>query len=323
MTAKTGNYGSTDVTIVEISPRDGFPYIRNVTTEQKINLINMLSETGIKKIDAIAFTHPALFPQNADAEEVVKGIKKKSGVTYACMIPGEMGCRRAVNTKIEEITFVISVSDAYNQKIGLKTLRETLNKIPTIFEMAINHGKTVRVYVLAAFGCPYSSKISADDVINLYLKLSHLGASEISLVDSTGLANPKQVKSLVKAIINLKLPSKLAVHFHNTRNTAIANCVAAYEAGVRIFDTSLNGLSWPLFGRIEDDLSFWNVPTEDLVNLLEEMGIRTGVSLDRLMECANFVEKIAGRPLPGHLSFARSLANNPKIYRGPDNYGDL
>lgn len=323
MSVNARTHDGTDVTIVETSPRDGFAYIDGITTEQKINLIDMLSETGLKKIDGIAFTHPVLFPKYSDAEDVVKGIIKNPAVTYSCMVPNEMGCRRAVNTKIDEISFLISVSDMYNQKNSLKPLRETLNKIPTIFETAINHGKTVRVFVPAAFGCPFAGKIPADDIIHLFLKLSHLGVAEISLLDSTGLANPKQVKSLVKSIISLKLPTRLAVHFHNTRNTALVNCVAAYEGGVRIFDTSISGLSWPLYGPIEEDFGYWNVPTEDLVNLFEEMGIHTGIDLDRLMKCADFVEKVAKRRLHGHLRFAFSYANYSELYGGSGNYFDI
>jgi hydroxymethylglutaryl-CoA lyase len=125
------------------------------------------------------------------------------------------------------------------------------------------------------------------------------------------MAKPNHLKSLVKAIIDLNLPSKLAMHFHNTRNTGMVNCLLAYEAGVRIFDTSISGVSLPLYGSIEDDFGYWNVPTEDLVNLFENMGIRTGINLDRLMKCVNFMEKVAGRSLHSHLDFALSLANNP------------
>lgn len=314
---------STEVVIVENSPRDGLSYLQGVTTESKINYINMLNETGLKKIDAIAFTHPVLYPKYADAEEVVKGIKKKPGVVYSGMVPNEMGCRRAVNTKIDEISVLISISDAYNRKNRLKTIREILNKLPTVFDMVNKSGKTVRAFVLAAFGCPFAGQIPVADVVRLFIRLSHLGAAEISLLDSTGLANPKQVKELVKSIIELKLPTKLAVHFHNTRNTAMVNCVAAYEAGVRIFDTSIHGLSWPLYGPIESDSGYWNVPTEDLVNLFEEMGIPTGIDIDRLLKCVEYVEKHAGGPLHGHLKNAIEYTKYRNLYNSSGNFLDI
>jgi len=323
MVASNQKRDAVDITIVETSPRDGLSYIGGISTEQKINYINMLAETGIRRIDAVSFTHPALYPKYADAEDVIKGVHTKPGITYSGMVPNEMGCRRAVNTKIQEISFLISVSDEFNKKNSLKSLRETLNKIPTIFEMAFNSGKTVRAFLLAAFGCPFAGKIPADDVVQLVIRLSHLGASEISLLDSTGLANPKQVKSLIKSILSLKLPSRLAVHFHNTRNTGMVNCVAAYEAGARIFDTSISGVSLPLYGPIESDFGYWNVPTEDLVSLFEEMGIPTGIDLDRLLKCVEYVEKLANRPLHGHLKYAISYTKYPGLYSDHENYLDL
>ena len=199
-------------------------------------------------------------------------------------------------------------------------MRETVNKIPTVFEMAIENGKAVRVFILTAFGCPFAGHIPVNDVLQLFIRLSHLGAAEISLLDSTGVATPLQVKALVREILDLKLPTKLAVHFHNTRNRAMANCIAAYEAGVRIFDASISGLSWPLYGQIESDSGLWNVPTEDLVSLFEEMGVHTGIDLDRLMKCVELAEKLAGRPLHGHLKTALSYAKYPKVYAASGNY---
>jgi hydroxymethylglutaryl-CoA lyase len=286
-------------------------------------MINLLSETGLKKIDVTAFTHPALYPKYGDAEEIAKGIRKKPGVIYSGMVPNEMGCRRAVNTKLDEISFLISVSDEYNKRNSLKSLRDTLNKIPTVFETAIENGKAVRVFILTAFGCPFAGHIPVNDVLRLFIRLSHLGAAEIALLDSTGVANPIKVKALVKEIIDLKLPTKLAVHFHNTRNRAIANCVAAYEAGARIFDVSVSGLSWPLYGQMETDRGLWNVPTEDLVSLFEEMGIHTGIDMDRLMKCVDFAEKITGKPLHGHMKTALSYTKYPRVYAAAGSYLEL
>ena len=305
------------VTIVEISPRDGLPGVCDgLSTADKVMFINKLSQTGFKKIECASFLHPRLLPQNADAERVVDGITKQPGVTYVGLVPNEIGCRRAVITQIDEILMLVAASDVFNKLTIGRTLRETMNKtIPTIIEATGKSGKSIRIYILTAFGCPYTGIITPEEVLQLVLKLSYMGATEITLVDSTGMANPKKVKTLIKSIFDLNLDIKLAVHFHNTRGTAIANCVAAYEAGIRIFDTSLGGMSGTPFGSMEFDLGYWNVPTEDLVHLFEEMGIRTGIDLDRLLDCVRIAEKLAGEPLPGHLLRANP---NSGMARVPD-----
>lgn len=290
--------GESSVRIVETSPRDGLPYLKGITTDEKIDIINKLSETGIKSIDCVSFIHPALFPKYADAEKVVTGIKDKSDIVYSGMVPNEMGCRRALTTKINEISFLLSMNDDYNAMQKLKPLRETLNKLPALCEMAISHGKRIRAHI-TVFESP-AEMIPSTDLLELIIKLNHLGVKEISLMDLTSRANPIQVKNVVRAILDLNLSSELAVHFHNNRNAGIANCMAAYEAGVRIFDTSLAGLSSPHpGGSVETDFIFMNVPTEDFVHLFEDMGIHTGVNLDRLTKCVELVEKYSGRLFNG------------------------
>jgi hydroxymethylglutaryl-CoA lyase len=185
--------------------------------------------------------------------------------------------------------------------------------LPAILDTAVKNSRSARVYIMTAFGCPYTGKISAEDVAQLLLKLSYMGASEIVLVDSTGMANPKVVKSTIRTLMDLQLDINLAVHFHNTRGTAIANCVAAYEAGIRIFDTSLGGMSATPYGVSELDIGYWNVPTEDLVHLFEEMGIKTGIDLEKLLDCVLLAEKMAGIPLPGHLLRARQASQIAEI----------
>lgn len=303
------------VTIVEISPRDGLPAVCNsLSTDDEVMFINKLSQAGFKKIECASFLHPRLLPANYDAEKVVDGIKKQTGVTYVGLVPNEIGCRRALITQIDEILMLVAASDAFNKVTMGRTLRETINKtLPAIFEATAKSSKSVRIYILTAFGCPYTGVISPDEILQLVLKLSYMGATEISLVDSTGMANPKKVKSLIKSIFDLNLNINLAVHFHNTRGTAIANCVAAYEAGVRIFDTSLGGMSGTPYGSMELDLGYWNVPTEDLVYLFEQMGIKTGVDFNLLLECVNMAEKFAGFPLPGHLLRANPNFSETKV----------
>ena len=305
----------TQVTIVEVSPRDGLPEVcEELSTADKIKYINKLSETGLRKIECASFSHPRLLPQGYDAEKLIEGISKKPDVIYVGLVPNEIGCRRAVITQIDEILILLAASDTFNKLNLGRTLKESLNKmLPAILDTAVKNSRSARVYLMTAFGCPYTGKIRAEDVAQLLLKLSYMGASEIVLVDSTGMANPKVVKSTIRTLMDLQLDINLAVHFHNTRGAAIANCVAAYEAGIRIFDTSLGGMSATPYGVSELDIGYWNVPTEDLVHLFEEMGIKTGIDLEKLLDCVLLAEKMAGIPLPGHLLRARSASQIAEI----------
>lgn len=295
------------VTLVEVSPRDGLPAVCDgLSTAEKIRYINKLSETGLRKIECASFTHPRLLPEGYDAERLIAGIAKKPDVTYVGLVPNEIGCRRAMITQIDEILILLAASDTFNMLNLGRSLKESLHKmLPSILKTAAQNHRSVRVYVMTAFGCPYAGRIRPEEVAELVLKLGYMGASEIALVDSTGMANPKTVRETIGAVAEQSLDIRLAVHFHNTRGAAIANCMAAYEAGVRIFDTSLGGMSATPYGANELDLGYWNVPTEDLVQLFEEMGIRTGIDLEGLLECVRMAEKMAGRALPGHILRAR------------------
>ena len=290
-------------TIVEVSPRDGLPAIPGgSSTTDKIAYLNNLAEAGIQHVECVAFTHPRLIPENADAEQVVAGMDKKPGISYIGLTPNEIGCRRALITTIDDILTLVAASDLFNKLNLGRTKKETLNKpLPAIFEAVRRTNKGVRSYILTAFGCPYSGDVPAEAVVQMVLSLNYMGAKEVILVDSTGMATPKTVKELVKKIQAFQSGSNLAVHFHNTRGTAIANCIAAYEAGIRTFYTSVGGLSGTPYGAMELGFGYWNVPTEDLVHLFEEMGITTGIDLERLLDCVRMAESLIGRPLPGHI----------------------
>lgn len=306
-----------DVTFVDTSARDGLPAIDGISTSNKVSLINHLVKAGLKRIDCVAFTHPRLIPKYSDAEQVMAEIKKKHNVTYIGLVPNEIGCRRAIITGIDQVLTLVAASDTYNKLALGRDLKEILNKtFPAIFEVASNNGKTTRSYILTAFGCPYTGKVSYEDVVQIILKLNHMGVDEVSLVDTAGMANPKSVKELVRIILDLKLSTRLAVHFHNNRGTAMANCITAYECGVRIFDTSLGGLSGTPFGSINQDIGNWNLPTEDLVHVFEDMGIKTAINLERLLEAVEFAEKITGKPLPGHI--LRAGSSSSKLSVVPD-----
>ncbi|MDD5168452.1 MAG: hypothetical protein PHN75_06515 [Syntrophales bacterium] len=295
------------ITIVEVSPRDGLPVLcRGASTADKIMYVNHLVDAGLKQIEVAAFTHPRLTPENADAEGIVAGITKRNDVTYIGLVTNEIGCRRALATELGEILTIIATSDVINQFDTGRTIKQYMHKIlPAIFEAAIKAGKKTRTYIMTAFGCPYTGQIPGEEVINLFLKLSYLGAKEIVLLDSTGMANPRQVKDLVHQILSLDTGIELAVHFHNTRGSAIANCLAAYDAGVRKFYASTGGMSGTPHGAMELPFGYWNIPTEDLVHLFEEMGIDTGIDMDSLLGCVKIAEALAAKSLPGHLLRAK------------------
>ena len=304
-----------EITIVDGGPRDGLSAVSGqVSTREKIRLINSLAKSGITKIDCVAFTHPRLIPKNSDAEDVMGKLEKAPGVTYVGLVPSEIGCRRAVLTDIDEIVTLVAVSEEFNRAALGLGIKETLNKaLPTIFEAASKGGKPIRAYVLAVFGCPYGGKVEFDEVIEMVTRLCFMGAKEISLLDSTGMADPKQVKEILGELLGLNLSVDLAVHFHDTRGTGLVNCVAAYEAGVRIFDTAIGGLSGTPFGAPDLNMGFWNIPTEDLVHLFEQMGTNTGVDLELLLESVKLAEDLAGRPLPGHILRAGPKSKLAKI----------
>jgi hydroxymethylglutaryl-CoA lyase len=294
----------TDVTIVDTSPRDGPVAIPEIRTAEKVALAKSLMQSGLTR------------PEFADAEEVIKALDKKSEVTIIGLAPNEIACRRALNTKVDEIGTLVAASESFNRAVMGISIKETLFKtLPAIFQACLEKGKTIRVYLLAAFYCQYEGRVPIKDLVELVTKLAFMGVNEISLVDSPGMASPKQVKETIAALIDLDLDVNLAVHFHNTRGLGLVNCLAAYEAGIRIFDTAIGGLSGPPFGAPKMEVGSWNIPTEDLVYLFQEIGVNTGISLDAIVNAVKFAEKLARRELSGHVLNARTafeLSNFPE-----------
>ena len=306
----------TDVTIVDTSPRDGPVAIPEIRTLEKVALAKRLMQSGLTKIDCVAFTHPRIRPEFADAEEVIDALDKKPEVTIIGLAPNEIACRRALNTKVDEIGTLVAASESFNRAVMGISIKETLFKtLPAIFQACLEKGKTIRVYLLAAFCCQYEGRVPIKDLVELVTKLAFMGVNEISLVDSPGMVNPKQVKETIAALIDLDLDANLAVHFHNTRGLGLVNCLAAYEAGIRIFDAAIGGLSGAPFGAPKMEVGSWNIPTEDLVYLFQEIGVNTGISLDAIVNAVKFAQKLAGRELSGHVldaSEAFEVSNFPE-----------
>ncbi len=296
-----------DVTIVDTSPRDGPVALPKIRTSEKVALANRLVQSGISKLDCVAFTHPRIRPEYADAEDVIHALDKRPEVTIIGLAPNEIACRRALSTDVDEIGILIAASESFNKAVLGISIRETLYKTFTsIFQACLEKGKTIRAYLLAAFCCQYEGKVPIKDIVELASKLAFMGVNEISLVDTPGMANPKQIRQTIDALQDLNLEANLAVHFHNTRGLGLVNCLAAYEAGIRIFDTAIGGLSGAPFGAPKMDFGSWNVPTEDLVYLFHEIGVNTGINLDAIVDSVEFAQTLARRELAGHVLKART-----------------
>jgi hydroxymethylglutaryl-CoA lyase len=297
-----------DVTIVDTSPRDGPVALPKIRTPEKVALANSLMQSGSLKIDCVAFTHPRLRPEYADAEKVINALEKRPGATVIGLAPNEIACRRALNTNVDEIGILVAGSESFNRSVLGISIRKTLYKtFPAIIQTCQEKGKTIRVYLLTAFSCQYEGRVPTNNIVELASKLAFLGVNEISLVDTPGMANPKQVKETIVALQDLNLDTNLAVHFHNTRGLGLTNCLAAYEAGIRTFDTAIGGLSGTPFGAPKMEVGCWNVPTEDLVYLFNEIGVNTGINLDALLDSVKLARKMAGRELSGHVLKARTV----------------
>lgn len=306
-----------EIRVVECAPCEGLNAGKGrIQPKEKAGFIDHLSETGIDKIAAVSFIHPRLIPHHGDAEEVMKLVDKKQGVTYLGVAPNEVACRRAILTDIDEILVLVASSETFNQvALGYST-REIMNKVlPSVIDVALSEGKAIRAYILASFGCPYEGKVQVSKVEELVSRLDFMQVREISLSDSTGMANPVVVKELLSTVFELSISANIGVHFHDTRGLALANALAAFEAGVRIFDTAVGGTSTVPFSVPEQEVATWNIPTEDLVNMFESMGIETGINLGRLCDCVAMAEGLMRRQLPGHILRAGS---SDRIHTPPE-----
>lgn len=286
------------VSIVEVGPRDGLQSEPEfVPTDEKIELIERLSETGLKRIEITSFVSPGTIPQLRDSAEVVAGLRRKPGIIYSVLLPNYKGLEGALETGMNEIALFVSASETHNQKNVRMSVGESLREFRRIAEAALSHRMRMRGYVATAFGCEYEGRVSPEKVEAIIGEYRAMGVHEISLGDTTGMANPLMVGAMVRRIMPMMGETGLALHLHNTRGTGLANALAALQEGANIFDCSVGGLG----GCPHPHLASGNIATEDLAGMLHEMGIETGIDLDRLIECARFAKSIVKRELPGHL----------------------
>lgn len=286
------------VKIMEVGPRDGLQNEKTIVdTPTKIAFIEHLVDAGLHRIEVTAFVSPKWIPPLADQMEVARGISRRYGVSYAALVPNMRGYERAMEAGVNEVAFVVAASETHNQKNINTSTEEALSRYREVADQAQIDGVPFRAYVSCAFGCPYEGKIEAKAVVDLAKKLQDLGAYELSIGDTIGVGNPLQTQNLLAALEKTVPLSMVALHMHDTRGLALANIFAALSMGVASFDSSAGGLG----GCPYAPGASGNVATEDLVYMLQSMGIETGVSLDLLTQVSVKMEKVLKRTLPAKL----------------------
>lgn len=275
------------VNIREVGPRDGLQNEQKmIPLEAKVEWINMLSETGTPYIEVTSFVHPKWIPQLADAVDVSKRIKRNPDVTYAALVPNMKGLRRALEVDIDEVCIFISASESHNKHNINRSISETLPILESVSKEAKNAGKTIRGYVSTVFGCPYEGKVDVNKVIEICDKLFDMGIDELSIGDTIGVANPEQVEHVITELLKYFPKDKIAMHFHNTRGTALANVLMSLSLGITNFDSAVGGLG----GCPYAEGASGNLATEDLLYMLHGMGIETGIDENKIMEAALYIE---------------------------------
>lgn len=276
------------VKIVEVSPRDGLQNEKkNVPTKTKIEFINRLSETGLQVIEATSFVSPKWVPQLADGSDVYAGIKKQSGVIYPVLVPNLNGFEAAIAVGVKDISVFTTPSEEFSKKNTNCSVAESLARIAEITQLAKQHQIPVRGYISCVLGCPYEGEMDSEKVAEVAEKLLQLGCSEISLGDTIGVGTPVKAKKLIERVAK-RIPLKqLAVHFHDTYGQALANIFAALECGISIVDSSVAGLGGCPYAQGASG----NVATEDVLYMLNGMGIETGVDLTKLLAVGQYITK--------------------------------
>jgi hydroxymethylglutaryl-CoA lyase len=300
---------SEDVRIYEVAPRDGLQNEAGLLPiAAKLRLIGLLADAGLRDIEATSFVSPHAVPQLADADELMRRLERRPGVRYPVLVPNERGLERALAAGADAIAVFTAASDAFTSaNIGM-TIAESLANFGPVLRRAADAGLWRRGYVSTAFGCPFQGSVAASDVVDVALRLLDLGAEQVSIGDTIGVAVPSDVRSVTGALLAAGIePERLAMHFHDTRGTALANAATALELGIRCFDASAGGTG----GCPYAPGAAGNLATEDLVYLLERMGYGHGVSLDGILAAGRFVSEELGRPLATKVGQAGGWSAQP------------
>jgi hydroxymethylglutaryl-CoA lyase len=288
------------VRIREVGPRDGFQNEPEViATADKVRLIDMLAATGLSRLEATSFVRPDVIPQLADAEDVLAAIDRPEGVSLSVLIPNERGLERALaqRDRFDEINLFLSASETHNRKNVNRSIVESLQGLERTIELARAEGLRCEGVIAVSLGCPYEGEVPVDRVLEIAERLAAAGCEEVGFGDTTGMANPRQVGEFFAAARGRLPDVELTAHFHNTRGQGLANVLAALEAGVESFESSFGELG----GCPVPPGSTGNISTEDLVSMLHEMGIETGIDLAALIAASRTVQELLGRALGAHV----------------------
>ncbi len=285
------------ISLREVGPRDGLQNEDPVPTPAKIALIDRLGHTGVSRIEAVSFVRADAIPQMADADEVWAGVARVPTVRYSALAPNLRGARRALDAGFTEVEVVVSASDTHNRKNVNRSTEQSLDEIAVVIDEAHRRGATCQVIVSTAWGCPYEGDVPVDRVLWAAGRAVADGADTVSFGDTTGMATPRRVRDLVGGFRSRHPDIPLNLHFHNTRGTGLANVLAALELGVDDFDASVGGLG----GCPYAPGATGNIATEELVHMVEDMGVATGVDLGAMIDAAAEAERIVGRELPSQV----------------------
>ncbi|KTT41579.1 hydroxymethylglutaryl-CoA lyase [Pseudomonas oryzihabitans] len=287
--------------VQEVAPRDGLQIEPSwVETADKIALIDQLSSLGFTRIEAGSFVSPKAVPMLRDSEDVFQGIARQPGVTYVALVPNLKGAQRALAAGADELNLVLSASQTHNQANMRMSCEQSLASFAEVVQLAKGQAVSLNGTVATTFGCPFEGRIDEAWVFELVERYLALGMTGITLADTTGMANPRQVARIVRQVLELIPASALTLHFHNTRGLGLCNVLAAFEAGARRFDAALGGLGGCPFAPGASG----NICTEDLVNLCTEMGLETGIDLARLIELSRTLPALLGHDTPGQVAKA-------------------
>jgi hydroxymethylglutaryl-CoA lyase len=288
------------VRIREVGPRDGFQNEpETIPTAAKVRLIDLLSASGLRRIEVTSFVRPEAIPQLADAAEVLAAVQRRDGVAFSVLIPNERGLERALEMRdrFDEASVFLSASETHNRRNVNRTVEESLNGLERTLECAREAGLRCEGVIATSFGCPYEGEVAPERVFEIAVRLAAAGCAEVGFGDTTGMANPRQVREFFAAARERLGGVELTAHFHNTRGQGLANVLAALEEGVESFEASFGELG----GCPVPPGSTGNVSTEDVVSMLHEMGIETGIDLPRLVEASRAAQEVLGRQLGAHV----------------------
>lgn len=294
------------VRIVEVGARDGLQNEKVIVpTAVKIEFIDALADAGLRTIEAGAFVSPRWVPQMADTSDVLSGLQRREGVDYPVLVPNEKGLQRAIEAGADSISIFTAASETFNRQNINMSIDESFEAFAAVLIRARSEGLRIRGYVSCACGCPYEGAVAPEKVLEVAARLLDLGCYEVSIGDTIGVGTPRQVQGLVGLLSQVIPLERLAMHFHDTRGMAVANTMAALEMGVSVFDASAGGLG----GCPYAPGASGNMATEDLVWLLDSLGIDSGVDLNALTAAASIISPWLDHPLPGKVLQAVTKGN--------------